>query len=202
MVPVPCLDYVLARRREWVATVLSAWASSHLISHREVYPKRSVWCPKLFPPYDVNGCRLERTSSCQPVTVLDKCSLSFLTIGLLLAKKRTTPLLKKVLTGKSGHIIPLQVGGWQGDMGREDSEPHLTPYTGIWEETYGDASFLSSRILNSSDFSFFYSFFPPLFQGILCSAQGLFFRVKSPVSMSCFFLSILHIRSLSLTWFH
>lgn len=89
--------------------------------------------PNCFPPHDVNGCRLERTSSCQPVTVLDKCSLSFLTIDLLLAKKRTSPLLKKkkVLTGQAGHIIPLQVGEWRGDMGWEDSEPLLTPYTGI-----------------------------------------------------------------------
>lgn len=162
--------------------------------------------PNCFPPHDVNGCRLERTSSCQPVTVLDKCSLSFLTIDLLLAKKRTTPLLKKIFTGQAGHIIPLQVGEWQGDMGREDSEPLLTPYTGICEETHRDAGILSPGTPNSSDFSFFSSpfflFFLTLFQGILCSAQGLVLRVKSHVSTSCFFPSVLHIRSLSPTWFH
>lgn len=64
-------------------------------SQRSLSKEISMTPPNCFPPHDVNGCRLERTSSCQPVTVLDKCSLSFLTIDLLLAKKRTSPLLKK-----------------------------------------------------------------------------------------------------------
>lgn len=163
------------------------------------------------PPQDVNGYWLERICCYWPGTVLDKCSHPFFWLLTCSRPRKGQHLFlkkKKFLLKKTGHIIPLQFSEWQGDLGWEESVTQNSlrylrrdPYE-CWVLGSAPQPIQSPRTPDGSTSAFFPFSFSLLFQGILCSAHGFLLRVKSQVSMSYVFLSILQIKSLSLTWFN